>query len=79
MRGPPRPTFLLLAALLARCALPAVSAGTFLPAGDLRRGDVHASISMELGRVLAGPADVDAAARTIPAGAQQWAVSTWAS
>jgi hypothetical protein len=79
VRGPPRPTFLLLAALLARCALPAVSAGTFLPAGDLRRGDVHASISMELGRVLAGPADVDAAARTIPAGAQQWAVSTWAS
>jgi hypothetical protein len=78
VRGPQRTAFLLLAPLLARCALPAVSAGTFLPAGDLRRGDVHASVSMELGRVLAGPADVDAG-RTIPAGAQQWTVSTWAS
>lgn len=78
MRGPQRTALLLLAPLLARCALPAVSAGTFLPAGDLRRGDVHASVSMELGRVLAGPADVDAG-RTIPAGAQQWTVSTWAS
>lgn len=64
--------------LLARCALPAVSAGSFLPAGDLQRGDVHASASMELGRVLAGPADADPS-RTIPSGAQQWTVSTWAS
>jgi hypothetical protein len=79
VRDRQRRALLLLAPLLARCALPAVSAGTFLPAGDLRRGDVHASLSMELGRVLAGPADVDAGSRTIPAGAQQWTVSTWAS
>jgi hypothetical protein len=78
VRARQRTALLLFAPLLARCALPAVSAGTFLPAGDLRRGDVHASISMELGRVLAGPADVDASG-TIPVGAQQWTVSTWAS
>ena len=37
--------------LCAGCALPVVSAGTFLPAGDLRPGEVHASVSMEAGRV----------------------------
>ena len=48
-----------LAALLcSACALPVVSAGTFLPAGDLESGDVHASISLETGRVLAGPSDI---------------------
>ncbi|GAC1343353.1 MAG: hypothetical protein NVS2B9_04240 [Myxococcales bacterium] len=66
-------------ALAARCALPAVSAGTFLPAGDLKRGDLHASVSVEVARVLAGPTDVDASARAVPPGAQQWTVSTWAS
>ena len=31
----------------AGCALPAVTAGTFLPAGDLKSGDLHASASLE--------------------------------
>ena len=60
----------------AACALPVVSAGTFLPAGDLQRGDVHASISMEAGRVLAGPSDVHDLPATPPE-AQKWEVSTW--
>ncbi|TMA16277.1 MAG: hypothetical protein E6J62_03355 [Deltaproteobacteria bacterium] len=66
-------------ALLASCALPVVSAGTFLPAGDLRRGDVHASVSMEVGRVLAGPTDVgDLGQRNpVPPETQQWEVLTW--
>jgi hypothetical protein len=59
--------------------LPAVSAGTFLPAGDLKRGDLHASLSFEVARVLAGPTDVDASARAVPPGAHQWTVSTWAT
>jgi len=58
------------------CALPVVSAGTFLPAGDLEPGDVHASISLESGRVLAGPSDVHDLPVT-PSGAQQYEVSTW--
>jgi hypothetical protein len=70
---------LALSALAASCALPAVSAGTFLPAGDLKRGDLHANISFEVARVLAGPTDVDASARAVPPGAQQWTVSTWAT
>lgn len=69
----------MLGALAARCALPAVSAGTFLPAGDLKRGDLHASVSLEMARVLAGPTDVDASARAVPPGAKQWTVSTWAT
>lgn len=60
----------------ASCALPVVSAGTFLPAGDLARGDLHASISMEVGRVLAGPSDVHDLPATPPE-AQKWEVSTW--
>jgi hypothetical protein len=65
-----------LAALLCSgCALPVVSAGTFLPAGDLAAGDLHASISLETGRVLAGPSDV----RDVPTPreAEQYEVSTW--
>src|SRR5207249_4126756 len=58
------------------CALPVVTAGTFLPAGDLKKGDVHASVSFEAGRVLAGPADVNDRPSTPPE-AQQWEVSTW--
>ena len=66
-----------LAALAASgCALPVVSAGTFLPAGDLKQGQVHASISMEVGRVLAGPSDVHDLPATPPE-AQKWEVSTW--
>jgi hypothetical protein len=53
-----------------------VTAGTFLPAGDLNKGDVHASVSFEAGRVLAGPADVHDRPATPPE-AQQWEVSTW--
>ena len=64
--------------LCAGCALPVVSAGTFLPAGDLHPGDLHASVSMEAGRVLAGPGDVhDLPA--IPPEARQYEVSTWFS
>jgi hypothetical protein len=66
-----------LAALLCSgCALPVVSAGTFLPAGDLAAGDLHASVSLEAGRVLAGPSDVRDLPQTPPE-AQQYEVSTW--
>ena len=58
------------------CALPVVSAGTFLPAGDLKRGDFHVSASLEMGRVLAGPSDVDGPNTKSPQ-TQQWEVSTW--
>jgi hypothetical protein len=70
-----------LAALLCSgCALPAVSAGTFLPAGDLAAGDVHASISLEAGRVLASPSDINdqpCPTACTPRQAQQYEVSTW--
>ena len=62
--------------LCSACALPVVSAGTFLPAGDLESGDVHASISLETGRVLAGPSDIHDLPAT-PAEAEQYEVSTW--
>ena len=66
-----------LAALaLAGCALPVVSAGTFLPAGDLEKGQLHASVSLEAGRVLAGPSDVGDVPPAVP-GSRQWEVSTW--
>ncbi|HET7784687.1 MAG TPA: hypothetical protein VFL36_01830 [Myxococcales bacterium] len=65
-----------LALLCCGCALPVVSAGTFLPAGDLQPGQFHASVSMEAGRVLAGPADVRDLPATPPE-AQQYDVSTW--
>src|SRR5581483_9381387 len=66
----------LLALSCCGCALPVVSAGTFLPAGDLGKGDLHASISLETGRVLAGPSDVRDLPQTPPE-AQQYEVSTW--
>lgn len=66
----------LLALLSCGCALPVVSAGTFLPAGDLAKGDLHASISLETGRVLAGPSDLRDLPQTPPE-AQQYEVSTW--
>ncbi len=66
----------LLALACSACALPVVSAGNFLPAGDLGTGDVHASISMEAGRVLAGPSDLHDAPQTPPQ-AQQYEVTTW--
>jgi hypothetical protein len=65
------------------CALPVVSAGNFLPAGDLQPGEFHASVSIEAARVLAGPSDVrdlstgSSAPAPIPNEAQQWQVSTW--
>jgi hypothetical protein len=62
--------------LCAGCALPVVSAGTFLPAGDLQRGDLHASVSLEAGRVLAGPSDVHDLPATPPE-ARSFEVSTW--
>jgi hypothetical protein len=62
--------------LSSACALPVVSAGNYLPAGDLQPGDVHVSVSMEAARVLAGPSDVGDAT-PVPAQAQQWQVSTW--
>lgn len=64
--------------LCAGCALPVVSAGTFLPAGDLHPGEMHASVSMEAGRVLAGPGDVHDLPATPPE-ARQYEVSTWFS
>ncbi|MGE5049762.1 MAG: hypothetical protein ACM3PC_14375 [Deltaproteobacteria bacterium] len=66
----------LLLLLCCGCALPVVSAGTFLPAGDLEVGQFHASASLEAGRVLAGPADVRDLPATPPE-AQQYDVSTW--
>jgi hypothetical protein len=60
----------------AGCALPVVTAGTFLPAGDLQPGDFQASVSMEAARVLAGPGDVGDL-KTTPAPAQQFEVTTW--
>jgi hypothetical protein len=66
---------LALASLLcSACALPVVSAGTFLPAGDLQKGQMHASLSMEAGRVLAGPSDVPG--NTVPQ-TNKWEVLTW--
>lgn len=71
---------LYLALSAAGCALPVVSAGTFLPAGDLEKGELHASMSLEMGRVLASPSD---AARgpndpqPPPQQTAQWEVSTW--
>jgi hypothetical protein len=62
--------------LCAGCALPVVSAGTFLPAGDLKPGDLHASVSLEAGRVLAGPSDVHDLPATPPQ-ARSYEVSTW--
>lgn len=60
----------------AGCALPVISANTFLPAGDLHQGDLQASLSMEAGRVLAGPSDVHDLTATPPQ-AQRFEVSTW--
>ena len=60
----------------AGCALPVISANTFLPAGDLGKGDLQATISMEAGRVLAGPSDVHDLPATPPE-AQKYEVSTW--
>src|SRR5439155_4078622 len=69
-----KPVFLALA-LCAGCALPVVSAGTFLPAGDLQKGQVQASLSMEVGRVLAGPSDVPSNA--VAPDTSKWEVLTW--
>ena len=71
-----RAALAIVAATAGGCALPVVSAGTFLPAGDLGKGDLHASVSMEAGRVLAGPSDVHDKPATVP-GSEQWEVSTW--
>jgi len=61
------------------CALPVVSANSFLPAGDLNRGDFRASASLEVGRVLSSPADFALAGTTspTPAPAQRYVVDTW--
>ena len=62
---------------LVGCALPVVSANTFLPAGDLKKGDFRASVSLEVGRVLASPSDVELDPTKVPTGASKWEVSTW--
>lgn len=64
-------------ALAAGCALPVVSANTFLPAGDLKSGDLRASASLEVGRVLAAPVDVELDPSKVPARAAKWEVQTW--
>ena len=69
-----RPVLLALG-LCSGCALPVVSAGTFLPAGDLQKGQMQASLSMEAGRVLAGPSDVPS--NTIAPETSKWEVLTW--
>jgi hypothetical protein len=69
-----RPILLALA-LCSGCALPVVSAGTFLPAGDLQKGQMQAGLSMEAGRVLAGPSDVPS--NTIAPETSKWEVLTW--
>lgn len=61
----------------ASCAIPVVSANSFLPAGDLQRGDLRASASLEVGRVLASPSDLDLTSGSTPLPAQKWQVSTW--
>ena len=66
---------LLALALCAGCALPVVSAGTFLPAGDLQKGQMQASLSMEVGRVLAGPSDVPS--NVVAPETSKWEVLTW--
>jgi hypothetical protein len=58
------------------CALPAVSAGTFLPAGDLKKGDWDVSASIEAGRVLAGPTDLGEKSG-VPPETARWEVLTW--
>ena len=68
---------LALAALAPGCALPVVSAGTFLPAGDLKAGDLRASASLEVGRVLATPGDLELDPSKAPKAADKWEVSTW--
>ena len=67
--------FLLALALCSGCALPVVSAGTFLPAGDLQKGQMQASLSMEVGRVLAGPSDVPS--NVVAPETSKWEVLTW--
>ena len=68
----------LLAAACSACALPTVSANTFLPAGDLNPGEFHASVTLEASRVLAGPADIRDLPATPPE-ASQYDVSIWVS
>jgi hypothetical protein len=62
-------------ALCTGCALPVVSANTFLPAGDLRKGHWDVSATLEAGRVLAGPSDLGEA--NVPPETAQWDVLTW--
>jgi hypothetical protein len=68
---------LLAAALAPGCALPVVSANTFTPAGELAKGQLDASISLELGHVLADPRDIEVGTPNLPEGAGKWQVSTW--
>jgi hypothetical protein len=62
-------------ALCTGCALPVVSANTFQPAGDLRKGHWNVSASLEAGRVLAGPSDLGDA--LVPPETAHWDVLTW--
>src|SRR5947209_16985282 len=48
---------------------------SFLPAGDLQKGQMQASLSMEAGRVLAGPSDVPS--NTVAPDTSKWEVLTW--
>lgn len=67
----------LLLALAPACALPVVSANTFTPAGELKRGQLDTSISLEVGHVLADPRDIEVGTPRLPEGASKWQVSTW--
>lgn len=80
MSGGRRALALLALGLVASaCALPVVSAGSYLPAGDVKARDLHASASLEVGRVLATPADVSSPGAVAPPDALKWQVSTWAA
>jgi hypothetical protein len=60
------------------CAIPVVSAGSYLPAGDMQPGDVHVSLSMEAARVLSSPSDTQVNGQPIvPAQAQEFQSETW--
>jgi hypothetical protein len=76
-RSPASGAVAMLALVSAACALPVVSANSFLPAGDLNRGDFRASASLEVGRVLSTPSDLDLTAGSTPVPAQKWVTDTW--
>jgi len=58
-------------------AIPEVTENRKIPADDLNSGDVRASVSLEAGRVLATPSDLDLTQGSTPVPAEKWQVDTW--